>query len=129
VATKFALEGIADALRLELVGSGVHVVLIEPGPIDTPFRRNSILHFERHIDWRASPHRAAYENGLMKRLYAAEGRDRFQLPPAAVTARMVQALEAPRPRARYFVTKPTYAADLMRRLLPTAALDRLLRRS
>jgi NAD(P)-dependent dehydrogenase (short-subunit alcohol dehydrogenase family) len=128
VATKFALEGIADALRLELADSGLHVVLIEPGPIDTPFRRNSIPHFERHVDWRASPHRAAYENGLMKRLYAPERRDRFQLPPAAVTARLIQALEARRPRARYFVTKPTYAADLMRRLLPTAAVDRVMRR-
>ena len=61
VATKFALEGITDSLRLELAGSGIHVVLIEPGPIRTAFRRNSIPHFERHIDWRASPHRAAYE--------------------------------------------------------------------
>ena len=61
VASKFALEGITDALRLELAGSGIAVVLIEPGPIGTPFRRNAIPHFERHIDWRASPHRAAYE--------------------------------------------------------------------
>ena len=129
VASKFALEGITDALRLELAGSGIHVALIEPGPIDTPFRRNSIPHFERHVDWRASPHRAAYERGLLQRLYAPETRrDRFQLPPAAVTARLVHALESPRPRARYFVTKPTYAADLLRRFLPTAALDRVMRR-
>ena len=129
VASKFALEGITDALRLELAGSGIHVALIEPGPIDTPFRRNSIPHFERHIDWRASPHRGAYEQGLLQRLYAPETqRDRFQLPPAAVTARLVHALESPRPRARYFVTKPTYAADLLRRFLPTAALDRVMRR-
>jgi NAD(P)-dependent dehydrogenase (short-subunit alcohol dehydrogenase family) len=59
VATKFALEGLTDALRLELAGSGIHVILIEPGPIATPFRRNSIPHFERHVDWQASPHRAA----------------------------------------------------------------------
>lgn len=128
VATKFALEGIVDTLRLELAGSGIAVVLIEPGPIRTPFRRKSIPHFERHVDWRASPHRAAYETTLLRRLYAAEpGRDRFECEPAAVTARLVAALESRRPRPRYFVTKPTHAADLLRRLLPTVALDRVLR--
>lgn len=126
VASKFALEGLADALRLELAGSGIAVVLIEPGPIATRFRQNAVAHFERHIDWRASPHRAAYEARLMPRLYATEARDRFQLPPSAVSARIVAALESPRPRARYFVTAPTHAASLMRRLLPTALLDRIL---
>ena len=117
-----------DALRLELAGSGIHVVLIEPGPIRTPFRLNSIPHFERHVDWRASPHRAAYESGLLRRLYAPETRrDRFELPPAAVTARLVEALENPRPRPRYFVTKPTHAAGLLRRLLPTRVLDAVVR--
>lgn len=128
VATKFALEGIVDTLRLELAGSGVAVVLIEPGPIATPFRRKSIPHFERHVDWCASPHRAAYEATLLGRLYAPDpARDRFELSPAAVTTRLVAALESRRPRPRYFVTTPTHAADLLRRLLPTAALDRVLR--
>ncbi len=128
VATKFALEGLVDTLRLELRGSGIAVVLIEPGPIRTPFRRKSIPHFERHVDWRASPHRAAYEATLLRRLYAPEsGRDRFELPPSAVTARLVAALESRRPRPRYFVTAPTHAAGLLRRLLPTHALDRVLR--
>ena len=128
VATKFALEGLTDALRLELAASGIAVVLIEPGPIGTPFRRNAIPHFERHIDWRASPHRAAYEATLIPRLHATDGRaDRFQLPPSAVSARIVAALEARRPRARYGVTLPARAAGLMRRALPTPFLDRLLR--
>jgi NAD(P)-dependent dehydrogenase (short-subunit alcohol dehydrogenase family) len=128
VATKFALEGIVDTLRLELAGSGVAVVLIEPGPIRTPFRRKSIPHFERHVDWRSSPHRAAYEATLLRRLYVPDpGRDRFEREPAAVTARLVAALESRRPRPRYFVTPPTHAADLLRRLLPTRVLDRVLR--
>ena len=129
VATKFALEGIVDTLRLELAGSGVAIVLIEPGPIRTPFRRKSVPHFERHIDWQASPHRAAYEATLLHRLYAPDpGRGRFEQPPAAVSACLVAALESRRPRARYFVTAPTHAANLLRRLLPTEALDRVLRR-
>ncbi|HRO12891.1 SDR family NAD(P)-dependent oxidoreductase [Amaricoccus sp.] len=128
VATKFALEGATDALRLELAGSGIHAILIEPGPIGTPFRRNSIPHFERHVDWQASPHRAAYEESLLARLYApGTRRDRFELPPAAVTARLLHALESPRPRPRYHVTAPTRAAGLLRRLLPTRALDAVVR--
>jgi NAD(P)-dependent dehydrogenase (short-subunit alcohol dehydrogenase family) len=127
VASKFALEGLTDTLRLELTGSGVNVSLVEPGPIATRFRRNAIPHFERHVDWRASPHRAAYEATLIPRLHATDGRDRFQLPPSAVSARIVAALESPRPRARYFVTTPTHAAALMRRLLPATLLDRVLR--
>ncbi len=126
VATKFALEGITDALRIELAGSGVHVVLIEPGPIATPFRRNSIPHFERHVDWRASAHRDAYAARLLPRLYATDP-GRGQLPPAAVTARLIEALESPRPRARYYVTRATWGADLMRRVLPTRLIDRVVR--
>ena len=128
VATKFALEGLTDTLRLELAGSGLHVILIEPGPIATPFRANAVPHFERHVDWRASPHAEAYRTRLRPRLYADAGpRDRFELPPAAVTARLVRALDARRPAARYTVTTPAHAAALLRRALPTRLLDRILR--
>jgi NAD(P)-dependent dehydrogenase (short-subunit alcohol dehydrogenase family) len=128
VATKFALEGVTDALRLELAGSGIAVSLIEPGPIATRFRLNAIPHFEAHVDWRASPHRAAYERTLIPRLYAPDARrDRFELPPAAVTARLVHAIESPHPAARYRVTLPARIAAGLRRLLPTRALDRVLR--
>ena len=126
VATKFALEGITDALRLELAGSGVHVILIQPGPIDTPFRRNSIPHFERHIDWRTSPHQTAYETRLLPRLYA-DTPGPGQHPASSVTARLIEALESRRPRARYAVTGTTRGAAIMRRLFPTALSDRILR--
>lgn len=129
VATKFALEGLTDTLRLELRGTGIRVILIEPGPIATRFRQNAIPHFERHIDWKASPHRAAYEATLLKRLYAPEAkRDRFELPAAAVTATLARALEARHPRARYTVTTPARVAGLLRRMLPAGALDLILSR-
>lgn len=128
VASKFALEGITDALRLELRGSGVGVVLVEPGPIATAFRRNAIPHFERHIDWMSSPHRAAYEATLLRRLYAADPvRDRFELPASAVSAVILRALESRRPAARYRVTVPARGAAVLRRVLPTRLLDRVLR--
>ena len=129
VASKFALEGLTDTLRLELRGTGIRVILIEPGPIATRFRQNAIPHFERHIDWQASPHRVAYEATLLKRLYAPEAkRDRFELPASAVTETLARALEARRPRARYTVTSPARAASLLRRMLPAGALDLILSR-
>lgn len=127
VATKFALEGLTDVLRLEMRGTGIHVSLIEPGPVTSRIRQNAIPQFERWIDWEASPRRDAYA-ALRHRLYEERGRDRFELPASAVTARLIHALESPRPRARYYVTTPTWAMGLARRLLPTAALDWLIRR-
>jgi len=129
VATKFALEGLTDVLRLEMADTPIRVVLIEPGPVTSRIRANSVPHFERWIDWRQSPRRAAYEAGLLKRLYESRGADRFELPPSAVTAKLLTALESPRPRGRYFVTTPTYLMNFARRLLPGRVLDWVLRQS
>lgn len=128
VATKYALEGLTDVMRIEMADTPIRVILIEPGPITSRIRVNAIPHFERWIDWRASPRRAQYESSLMKRLYTSSGPDRFELPPAAVTAKLRQALEAPNPAPRYFVTLPTHLMGLARRLLPFRALDALIRR-
>lgn len=127
VASKFALEGLTDALRLEMADTPIHIVLLEPGPITSQFRKNAIPHFERWIDWRASPRRAQYESTLMKRLYDG-GSDRFELPATAVTDRLVQALDAPRPRARYRITTPARLAWYLR-FLPARRLDALLSQS
>lgn len=128
-ASKFALEGLTDILRLEMADTPVKVILIEPGPIASKIRVNSIPHFERWIDWRASPRRAQYQATLLRRLYDPGPPDRFQLPPSAVSRRLIHALEAARPRPRYYVTTPTWLAGAGRRLLPTRALDWLARRS
>jgi NAD(P)-dependent dehydrogenase (short-subunit alcohol dehydrogenase family) len=129
VSTKFAMEGLTDVLRLEMEGTGIDVILIEPGPIGTKIRENSIPHFERWIDWKSSARAADYAR-LLDRLYKpSEKPDRFELTCAAVTAKLVRALEDPRPAARYFVTTPTHAMNLARRLLPTRWLDGILRRN
>ena len=129
VATKFALEGLTDVLRVEMAGTGVKFILIEPGPIRSRIRQNSIPHFERWIDWRSSPRVEEYRRTLLKRLYEpALKKDRFELPPAAVSARIALALESPNPRPRYYVTTPTHVSGLGRRLLSTRALDWFARR-
>jgi NAD(P)-dependent dehydrogenase (short-subunit alcohol dehydrogenase family) len=124
-ATKFALEGLTDTLRIEMRGTGVHLVLIEPGPITSDIRANSIPHFERWIDWQASARAEEYRS-LLDRLYKAGPKDRFELPASAVTQVLVRALEARHPRARYRVTTPTHVAALLKRILPTWAVDRIL---
>ena len=129
VATKFAMEGLTDVLRLEMRDTDLQFILIEPGPVTSHIRKNAIPHFERWIDWRASPRRAQYEVGLLKRLYSDSGPDRFELPASAVTAKLIRALEAPNPRARYYLTTPTYAMSVARRILPPRLLDWVLARA
>lgn len=128
VATKYAVEGLTDTLRIELTDTNIHVILIEPGPVTSKIRENSIPHFERYVDWRASPLRARYEESLLKRLYESKGPDRFELPASAVTAKLIHACESPRPRPRYYVTTPTHIAGFLRRILPTRSIDRILAR-
>ncbi|PIE09538.1 MAG: short-chain dehydrogenase [Rhodobacterales bacterium] len=129
IATKFALEGLTDTLRMEMADTPIHVILLQPGPIGTPFRANSIPHFERYVNWRESPRRAQYEGGLLKRLYDPGPPPRFELPPSAATRQLIRALEAERPRARYQVTVPTRIAGALRRFAPPRLLDRVLSRS
>lgn len=128
VATKFALEGLSDVLRLEMAETGIWVILLEPGPITSRIRVNSIPRFEHWIDWQASPRAGQYRDTLLKRLYESRGPDRFELPPAAVTAKLIQALESPNPAPRYYITTPTHLMGTLRRILPTRALDWLIAR-
>lgn len=130
VASKFAVEGYTDVLRLELAGTGIHVVLIEPGPIRTRIRENAQAHYARWVEKERTPWAAFYRETLERRLYAVDPPpDPMELPPSAVTAKLVRALESRRPAARYYVTTPTYMVAFIKRLLPTRWLDALLRRA
>lgn len=129
VATKFALEGMTDVLRMEMAGTGIRVILIEPGPITTDFRRNAALQFEKWVEWEASPRAGQYRDILRPRLYAAKDKpDPFELPASAVTRKLIHAIESPRPRPRYYVTTATWLMAGLRRMLPTALFDRLAAR-
>ncbi|MBF0180000.1 MAG: SDR family oxidoreductase [Magnetococcales bacterium] len=125
IASKFALEGWTDTLRLELAGSGIRVILIEPGPIATRFRANGLAAFQRHIDAQGSIHREAYRQEVARLGNETSGTP-FTLPPEAVVRRLIHALESPRPRLRYRVTTPTRMFAILKRLLPAAWLDAIL---
>jgi NAD(P)-dependent dehydrogenase (short-subunit alcohol dehydrogenase family) len=123
-ASKFALEALSDALRLELRDTPIRVSIIEPGPIHSRFVASALANFKATIDMDGSPHRETYLARLA--VMEAGGTTTFKLPPEAVAAKLVHAVESPRPKARYFVTTPTYLAAVMKRVLPTALLDRFL---
>lgn len=124
-ASKYAIEGISDTLRLELVGTNVFVSLIEPGPIRSAFRQNALAALREHIDIKNSRHRDTYTKAI-DRLSTTETNTPFTLEPAAVIKRLKHALESPRPQARYYVTFPTYLVGVMKRILPNRLLDKLL---
>ena len=126
-ASKFAIEGLTDTMRLELRGSGVYVSLIEPGPILSRFRANAFEAFKRNIDVESSPHRDVYR-AVVKRLADEDKEAPFTLPESAVVAKLLHALESPRPKARYHVTVPTHVLAFLKRVLPTRCLDTVLRR-
>lgn len=126
-ASKFALEGLADTLRLELHGSNIHISLIEPGPILSDFRKNAFALYKKNIDPTHSYHKETYkvmEARLQKEGPAAP----FTLPAEAVAEKVIHALEARRPKMRYYVTFPTYLFAFLKRILPMSWLDALLRK-
>ncbi len=128
-ATKSALEALVDAQRMEHADSEIKFILIEPGPIPTEFRRNAAIQFEKWIDWKKAYRRDIYEAELKKRLNNPNPKpDRFELPPSAVTKKLIHALETPRPKPRYMVTTATYGANLLKRTLPTRWLDKILQK-
>ncbi|MCP5086100.1 MAG: SDR family NAD(P)-dependent oxidoreductase [Rhodobacteraceae bacterium] len=130
IATKFALEGLTDTLRLELRDTPIDIVLIEPGPIRTRIRQNAQIQFEKWIDVESSVHRELYKSTLMPRLYAPAGKpDPGELGPEAVTKKLIHALESPRPKPRYYVTLPTYFSGALKRVLSTRVSDMIFGRA
>ena len=124
-ASKYALEGLVDTLRLELKGSNIHLSLIEPGPISSDFRKNAFAAYQKHIDSANSVHKNTYlamEARLQKKGPAAP----FTLPADAVVEKVIHAMQSKRPKIRYYVTFPTYLFGFLKRILPASWLDYLL---
>jgi len=127
IASKFAIEGLSDTLRMELYGSGIFLSLIEPGPIESKFRQNALLAYTKNIDTENSFFKSKYqatEERLRKKGHAMP----FTLPPEAVLKKVIHALESRKPKERYYVTVPTYLFGYLRRILSTRKLDTILRK-
>ncbi|TCR89825.1 SDR family oxidoreductase [Rhizobium sp. BK376] len=126
-ASKFAIEGLSVTLRMELQGSGIHVSLIEPGPIATRFTANALAKIKEHIDLEGSAHAAEYKRQLA-RLNGTGPINRHKLGPEAVYLVLKHALSARSPRPHYVVTTPAKQGVWLKRLLPADVFYRLMRR-
>ncbi|MGZ5526558.1 MAG: SDR family oxidoreductase [Methylomonas sp.] len=126
-ASKFALEGLADTLRHELYGTNIHISLIEPGPIRSDFRKNAFALYKKNIDPSDSFHKDTYK-AMEARLQKEGDAAPFTLPAEAVAEKVIHALEARRPKIRYYVTFPTHLFAFLKRILPMPWLDALLRK-
>lgn len=126
-ASKFALEGYSDTLRLELMDTNISVSLIEPGPIESKFRANALQAFNENIDMDSSRHKPSYQSTI-DRLSRATSGNRFTLSPEAVYEKMVKILSSQKPKPRYYVTQQTYVAGLLKRFVSARFLDKVLSR-
>lgn len=125
-ASKFALEALSDALRVELAPSGISVSLLEPGPIETEFLASTLARFKAEVDVEKSAHRDYYRRRMAD--MEAGAKSRLKLGPGAVVAKLVHAVESPKPKARYRIGLATQGAAVLKRLLPDAVLDRIVAR-
>ena len=124
-ASKYAIEGLSDTLRQELMGTNIFVTLIETGPVTSRFRSNSYEIYKKTIDKENSPFKVQYE-AMEARLTKEGPAVPFTLPPESVLKKVIHALESNKPKARYYVTFPTYLFGYLKRILPTRILDILL---
>ena len=124
-ASKHALEGLSDTLRMELKGTDIFVSIIEPGPIEAKFRQNAYAKYKENIDARSSHFRKQYE-AMEERLTKETAPLSFTLPATAVLEKVLRALESSKPKARYYVTTPTYIFAGLKRLLPGFLLEKIL---
>lgn len=121
-ASKYTLESLSDAMRYELSDTNIKISLIEPGPIKSEFRNNVVTQFNKTIDKENSIHKEAYH-----KMEQEVGKPvPFTLGPEAVLKKVVHALESDKPKARYYVTFPTYLFALFKRILPSSLLDKIL---
>lgn len=127
-ASKYAMEALSDAMRIELRDLGIAVSLIEPGPIMSAFREKSANHSLDTMQVHESRFGRRYQRRLQK---AERGQENtfFTKPPEAVAERIFHALTSPRPKSRYCVTLPAYLGAFMRRFASDGLIDAMLAKS
>jgi len=127
-ASKYAIEGLTDTLRLELEGSNIFVSLLNTGPIKSHFRQNALAMFKKNINANSSFHKADYDKQLSERLNSKEATVPFTLEPIAVSNIVLKIINSSRPRPRYYITNATHILGFLKRILPTRWLDIILKR-
>lgn len=125
-ASKYAIEGLCDTLRLELTGSNIHVVTLNTGPVHSKFRDNATVKFLENVDVETSFFSDEYKAEVLARKAKKSENDPFTREPVAVIEKVIAALEKPQPKPRYYITSATHILGNLKRVLPTAWLDKIL---
>ena len=121
-ASKYAVEGLTDTLRLELKGSNIYPVLLNTGPITSDFRKNAVKKLIENVD---------LENSIFKKKYHKSMQaDKKSVPfneEAVSVAKIVhKIIQSEKPKPRYYITKATYLLGYLKRVLSTSILDKFL---
>jgi len=125
-ASKFALEGIGDALRMEMSQFGVGVSIVEPGSIATPFWNKGRDQVEDVLGSMSPEQRDLYAPSVEGALEGARKAEERGIEPDRVAKAVEHALTASRPKTRYLVGTDARAQALLRRFLPDRVMDRLV---
>ena len=127
VASKFAIEGLVDTLRLELKQTKIKLSLVQPGPIESKFRQNAFLAFKENVDSSNSDYQREYK-AMIERLNSDKNAQ-FTLAPESVLRCVLHALESKIPKNHYRVTFPTKLFGILCRILPSSWMDNILSRA
>ena len=123
-ASKFALEGLSDTLRLELKGSDIYVSSINTGPVRSDFRKNATNMFKKNIKIENSFFKKEYKEQLLEA--KDKNKAKFTKNSDVVIANVVHALESKVPKPKYYNTSATYILGFFKRILPTYMMDKVL---
>ncbi len=127
-ASKYALEALSNAQRMELCNSGIALSLVEPGPILSSFRGNAYEALQKKIS--VGDHfYSRYKKTLRHNLGKSQARKMFTLGPEHVAEKVIHALTSNHPKRRYLITYPAYAGYVMARIFPGFVADYFMKKS
>lgn len=124
-ASKYAIEGLCDTLRLELANEEIYVCTINTGPVRSDFRKNATKKFYEHIYKKKTVFEKEYEKELIPKEQKKKN-DPFTRDSDVVIKNIINALESKKPKPRYYNTSATYILTTLKRVLPTSLMDRVL---
>lgn len=127
-ASKYALEGLSDTLRMELSSANIQVITIEPGPINSQFRVSCAKNFLPDGNLNQSYFAADYQH-MLDSYHDDTHQSRFTKNPEAVLKVLIHAIESAKPRVKYPVTFPAHVLIFLKRILSYKLMDRILRKA
>lgn len=127
VASKYALEGMVQSMRVEMKGSGIEFSLLNTGPVESRFRANALKALMKHVNVEHSVNKDIYNETVLPRLNKPDHESTGNYPQEYVFKALENAINARKPKANYYITPPTKALYWVEKLLPKYQLDRLLR--